>query len=136
MSVLIRVEGEAHLDLTDEILDESLPLVMEKADEAAAMLLAEVQRNLQRRKGPDAAPAGEPPAEHTGELAASYKVIKARSLGDGRVRSGIQSRHPGAARVEFGATDVRGITTKPHPYVRPAEEAMQQPITALLEAAL
>lgn len=134
MSIKIKIYGDK-IDLADELEEEFHQLAKDAVGEAADMLLADIHDRLDNRRGPAPAPEGEAPAMQTGELSRSFKRINPRIRG--RVASsGIISRHPGANRLEFGATDSRGIRTLPHPYVRPALDAMEEPISRLLEEKL
>ena len=135
MAIRVEVYGDSLIDAADEILEEIEPRAREAVREAADMLLNEVRRLLRLRSGPPAAPEGEPPAKRTGELLKSFRRIPVSVKGR-VVSSGIQSNHPGANRLEFGVVDKLGRRTLPHPYIRPAMERMEGPITAFLERAL
>lgn len=118
MSARIVVYGDM-IDLADELEEEFHDKVLKVVDRAADLLLAETRRLLSLRQGTvrTSAPDGQPPERDTGALAASYRKIPGRIRG--RVASaGIRSRDPAANRVEYGATDTRGIRTFPHPAVR------------------
>lgn len=131
------VGGIDRLDLADELEEQFHGEAKLVVGEAADLLLDEVQRNLRLRTGTAAtsAPEGAPPEYDTGELYRSYERIPPRVKG--RIASsGVQSDHPGAARVEYGSTDSRGIRTLPHPAVRLAVDASEEPITALVEKRL
>lgn len=123
-----------HIDLADELEEEFHLPAREAVREGADILLGDVVRRLRQRHGTrqTVAPAGQPPEEDTGLLSESFSRLPVRITGR-VVSGGIQSSHPGANRLEFGATDVRGVRTFPHPYLRPAMEAVELPITRLLE---
>lgn len=130
MSIKVKIYTDK-VDLADELEEDFHATAKEALGEAADLLLGDIRRRLSARRGPASAPAGEAPAMQTGALARSYKRIAPRIRG--RIASsGIISRDPGANRQEFGAVDKRGIRTLPHPHVRPAMDAMEAPIEALL----
>lgn len=134
MSVRIVVRGDDRLDLADEIREEFHREVKGVMDEAARIALADVQGQLSLRKGTPrtSAPEGQPPEFDEGDLYRSYRTIPARVKGDAAI-SGVQSNHPGAARIEFGGVDERGIRTLPHPAVRIGFQNAEPKIEALLE---
>ena len=137
MSVRLRVYGEK-LDLADELADEFHEDAKATVTEGAEMLLGRVQQFLSRRRGTarTVAPEGEPPEVDTFELLNSWKLIPVSVRRDS-VRSGIQSRLLGnVLRLEYGATDSRGIRTLPHPSLRPAIAEMDGPIGRLFEERL
>lgn len=130
MSIKLMVSG-ATLDLADELEEEFRRNARGALDKCGEVLLKNVRANLARRKGPDAAPQGEPPAMQEGDLSRSFRRLPTRVKG--RVASsGVESAHPGAARLEWGKTDSRGIRTFPHPYLAPAQEASEAEITEIL----
>lgn len=121
------------LDLADELREQFHPQARDAVSELADMAIAEVQRRLSLRSGTaqTAAPEGEPPEKDTGGLLMSFKKIPPRV--DGRVaQSGFKTAHPGASRLEFGFTDVRGIRTFPHPFMAPAMAAIESAVVARL----
>jgi hypothetical protein len=91
---------------------------------ASDILLTEIKRRLGARTGPEPSPEGEAPARRTGKLLRSYRRLAVRARLD-VASGGIISKHPGANRLEFGATDTRGVRTLPHPHVRPALAAVE-----------
>lgn len=136
MSIKVAVFNDK-IDLADELEDDFHQTAKDAVGEGADILLDAFQRKLRQRPGTKrtSAPAGESPEEDTGHLAASFRKIPPRIRG--RVASsGVQSDDPGANRVEFGATDVRGIRTFPHPYAAPAMAESEAPIDALLQERL
>ena len=136
MSVKVKVYGDK-LDLADELQEEFHQQAKDVAAEAADILLGEVKTLLKLRIGSlqTAAPEGQPPEFDTGALEKSFKKIPPRVKG--RVASsGVQSNDPGANRLEYGATDSRGIRTLPHPYVRPALANVEEKVTRLVESRL
>lgn len=135
MTIRVTIEGDNLIDLVDEIEEETLPIALNAVDRAADVLLGKTQELLRRRRGPEPAPEGQPPAEQKGDLAKSFVKIKPRVSGR-VVTSGIRSNEDGVNRLEYGATDSRGIVTKPHPFLRPAVEAAEPVVTKLLEDAL
>lgn len=135
MSLKIVVHGP-RLDLAEELEEEYRSQALHAVGLAADVLLSEVQHRLSARQGSkkSAAPSGESPEEDTGELLRSFKKVRPRVKG-AIASSGIRSDDPGGNRVEFGYTDVRGIRTFPHPYLRPAVEAAEEPITRIFDEA-
>ena len=123
------------IDLADELEEAFHATAKELVSEAGELALAEVQRNLQLRRGTaqTVAPEGQPPEFDTGDLLRSYEKIPPRVKGR-MATSGVQSDHPGAARLEYGKTDARGIRTLPHPAVRLAFEAVEEKVTDLIES--
>lgn len=135
MTMRVFVGGDDLIDLVDEITEETLPIAVDAVDRGADVLLAKTQELLRRRRGPESAPEGEPPAAQTEALVKSFRKLKPRVQGR-VVTSGIRSDAEAVNRLEFGATDSRGIVTKPHPFLRPAVEQTEGAITKLLEDAL
>jgi hypothetical protein len=127
----MKVYGDK-LDLADELREEFHEAAKVTVKEGATLLLREVQRLLRLRRGTrlTVAPEGAPPEYDEGELEASFKVIAPR-VRENVVSSGIHSKHPGAARLEWGATDSLGIRTLPHPYLVPAAETVAPEIERL-----
>jgi hypothetical protein len=145
MTLRVVIDAGEKLDLADELREEFVAEAKAAVTDASQLLLSEVQRLLRMRKGTRAtvAPAGEPPEEHTGELANSFRVIPAtirtpvQAKGYGaEARSGIRSNHPGGNRLEFGFTDIRGVRTLPHPFIAPAIKTTEGAIEALLQERL
>lgn len=137
MSVRVTVYGDK-LDLADELAEEFHDGAKAAVTEGAELLLSQVQQLLHRRRGTaqTVAPEGEAPEFDTGELARSFKIIPATVRRDS-VRSGIRSNLLGKVlRLEYGATDSRGIRTLPHPFLRPAIAEMDGPIGRLFEELL
>jgi hypothetical protein len=122
----------ARLDLADELEEEFAREAGAAVKDAASHLLEHVRAQLEKRSGPEHAPPGEPPAKQTGVLQRSFRVMPVRTKGR-YASSGVHSDHPGAARLEWGKTDRRGIRTFPHPYLEPAKKAAAPGITAILE---
>lgn len=122
------------LDLADELMEEFHAEAKSAVHDAAALQLAEVKRLLALRRGTPA-PGGEPPAEQTQDLLRSFRLIAPRIRG-AVASSGWRSLHPGANRLEFGFTDVRGIRTLPHPYARPAIANTEAAVERLLQERL
>ena len=136
MSVKAVVYGDK-IDLADELMEEFHAEAKDAVSEGADMLLSEVRRLLTLRRGTAAtvAPEGQPPEQDTSGLVRSFRKIPPRVRG--RVASsGIRSSHPGGNRLENGFTDVRGIRTFPHPFLRPAIANTDGPIGAMLQARL
>lgn len=130
MSMKLLVTG-APIDLADELEEEFRNNARNGLTECGEVYLGHVRETLRRRKGPDPAPEGEPPAAQEGDLAESFRRLPTRVRGRS-ASSGVESEHPGAARLEHGKVDVRGIRTFPHPYFGPAAEASEAEITAIL----
>lgn len=98
--------------------------------EAVEDLHRAVKVQLRKNKFPPSAREGSPPAFGGGfrpsgrrqpSLMASFRRLKIRKS-RGRISGGIESRHPGAARLEYGAWDTSGTRTFAHPYLGPAQE--------------
>lgn len=130
MSLKLMVTG-APLNLADELEEEFQKNARVAMTRCADVLLRNVRTNLRKRKGPEPAPEGQPPAEQEGELSQSFRRLPTRVKGR-YASSGVESAHPGAARLEWGKTDVRGVRTFPHPYLAPAAEESEAEITAIL----
>lgn len=134
MTIKVRVYADK-IDLADELEEAFHEEAKAGLAEAADLVLADIKRRLRLRRGPEAVPEGEPPAYQQGKLERSYKRIAPKIRG--RVASsGVYSRDPGANRLEFGAIDSRGIRTLPHPHVRPAFDAKEAEVDALLQQRL
>jgi len=131
VSVKVVVYGD-RIDLADELEEEFHAVAKDVVTEGAEKLLREVRALLRLRAGTfrTAAPEGQPPEYDVGDLFRSFRLIPARVRGRS-VSAGIQSDDPGANRVEFGATDTRGIRTLPHPYLRPALANVEPLVTEL-----
>ena len=138
MSLKIVVHGDK-LDLADELAEQYVDEALEVIGDAGTLAFNEVQHQLARRIGSPrtrtAAPEGQPPELDTGELRESYSRIPPRVKG-AVATSGVQSNHPGAARVEYGATDERGIRTLPHPAVRIAFTNIEPAVDELIQRKL
>lgn len=83
---------------------------------------------------------GQPPFVGTGKrkrrhLFESFDHLPIRVTPEAVV-GGIKTDDPGAARVEWGATDSRGIRTYPHPFMNPAAEESEEPIGKIFDAML
>lgn len=127
--VVVRSEGS--LDgIANQVWDEMVPRAKMAVNAGADMVLDHMDQLLSR---PSPAAPGEPPGELLGELRASLRKLPLRVL-RWSVRSGIETRHPGANRLEFGKTDSKGRKTFPHPYVRPTFQALKGRLDRLFEA--
>jgi hypothetical protein len=137
MSFKVTIKKEGTLDGTAaEIFAEMRPRGEAAVRTATDMVLTRIDQKLSVRSDRPARP-GEPPREVSGELRQSVKRIPQRTrvgLSAISVSSGIQSRHAGVNRLEFGATDSRGIRTFPHPFVRPTFEQLKRKLDALFAA--
>lgn len=133
MSLRVTVYGDK-IDLADDLEKEFHKEAKAVVDYASRLVLREITRLLTLRSGTKqtAAPEGEPPEADTMDLARSFEVIPPRVRGRS-VRGGVQSRDPGVPRLEFGATDDRGVRTLPHPFVLPAFEEMGSAIDQLVQ---
>ncbi len=129
----VTVYGD-YIDLAEELRDGFHDAAADAAREAGEMLTNEVRRLLAIRSGTaaTAAPEGEPPERDTGALLAAVKRLRIRRY-TRTVTSGVQVNHPGAARLEWGATDATGRRTFAHPYLRAALANVEGPITEMLE---
>jgi hypothetical protein len=130
----LQITGDV-LDLADELQEEFVDGAKVAMRQGSRLLRDEVRRRLRLRKGPVPAPEGEPPAEQTGELVRSIKVLPVRVRGR-VVSGGIKTDHPGATRLEFGAVDKRGVRTFPHPFLLASQEAVADEVTRLLNEAI
>jgi hypothetical protein len=121
------------IDLADELRDEFIPIAKQAAKDAGMMLTNEVKRLLMLRQGDKStsAPEGEPPERDEGDLLSAVKPLPVRMYARGAT-SGVKINHPGAARLEWGKTDVRGVRTFAHPYLRAALANVEDPINAML----
>ena len=123
---------------TSGFSDDLLAEVRKNAPRAVAagrrVVVAEMRRLLTLRSG-GPAPPGQPPAKVEGELLRSIKLpaVKRKPWG---AEAAIHVDHPGANRLEYGARDVRGIATHPHPYAAPALASKQAEADRAMEAAL
>lgn len=141
MSLRVTIHG-APLDILDDLEVEFREKAVEAVGEAADIVLEEVKRRLTLHQGTryTAAAPGEPPERDTGHLVESFKRIHPTTYrtkaGMQGVRSGVQSRDPGAARLEFGATDLLGRRTYPHPYLLASFAATKDRVTEFLETRL
>jgi hypothetical protein len=137
MTLRVVIDAPAKLDLAEDLLEEFHGAAIEAVEDAAQLLLDEIVRVLRLRQGSaeTAAPAGEPPEQDTGALAASFRLLPGRVRG-AVAFSGIRSNHPGANRLEWGFTDIRGIRTLPHPFIMRSVRATEGPINALLKQRL
>lgn len=136
MSMRITVHGDK-IDLADELRTEFHADAKDAVEVAAGIVLLEVDRLLTLRRGTPqtAAPEGEPPEADTTALIRSFRVMNGRVKGN-VAWSGIQSNDPAVARLEFGATDVRGIRTFPHPFILPAFATSRDEMDGVLRARL
>lgn len=137
MSVNVKIEGDRFIDLSDEILEESLAPVKEVVKQGGALYLGEVQRRLKLRTG-ETAPEGEAPAFQSGELQRSFKQLPVRVSGN-TVTSGIRSHGQDFGKInglEYGRVTPEGKQVKARPFLRPAAEAVQPQIDALGESLL
>lgn len=116
-----------------------------KAMQAASrVLLANTRTWLNLYKYPPEGKPNMPPARRSAmrgkkgaerSLYSSFKRLAIRSR-KYSITGGIKSDHPGAGRVEWGATDVRGIRTFPHPYMNPAAEQSETAIFNIFDRLL
>jgi len=113
---------ETRVDLAGQAERQFRKRVRRAMRSATGVLLENVQLQLRKRTGPKPAPAQEPPARQSGELAKSFRrlPIKVKRFS---ASGGIYTDDPGAARLEWGKVDGRGIRTFPHPYIGPAAAA-------------
>ena len=103
--------------------------------EASDDLLRAVRSQLRRSHYPPSAQPGAPPALRGGELMGSFKKMRI-TVSKYKVRGGVESRHPGAGRQEYGGVDKQGIRTFPHPYLGPAAREAQASIENILSRML
>lgn len=129
----VTVYGD-HINLAEELKEEWQPVARQAAREAGRMLTEEVRRLLRLRQGrrATAAPEGQPPELDFGNLLDSVSQLSVR-MRDTAASSGVQVKHEGAARLEWGKTDRKGRRTFPHPFLRPALANVEGPITRMLE---
>lgn len=104
--------------LAEELLAEIRATAMQNMQRAQDVVVAEVRRTLGREAARPARP-NQPPRQITGELDRSWKRGR-RSWRKRKteLRGAVESKHPAAAALEFGAFKSMGI--RPHPYYRPA----------------
>lgn len=135
----IQVRGDdSHIDMADEVVDESIPIVKKAANEVGDAFLLDIRSRLRRRQGPGSAPAGESPAEQTGELARGMRRLAARVRGR-VISSGV--RHTSMTfeeinSIEYGAVGPNGRVSKARPFARPAEEALEKKAAGIFEREL
>lgn len=131
MSVRVRIEGEKFIDLVDDIQEETLAPARELAAQSGDLLLSDVKRRLKARTA-DPAPPGEAPAYQSGELHDSFKRLPVRVRAN-VVSSGVRSSedYGKVGALEFGYVTPAGTHVLPRPFLRPAEEAIQQQIDKL-----
>jgi hypothetical protein len=134
----IVVTGEPNVNIVHEAA-----LTAFKKEARSAMresqeeLLRAVKAQLRKSKDPPA-PPGQPPAlrfEDQPFLMSSFRTMRVR-VRKFSVTGGVFSDHPGAGRLEYGATDIRGITTFPHPYLGPAMKDAEPRIHNILSRVL
>lgn len=125
------------LDLADELPEEWMERLKGPIREVGGMFKAEVIRRLSLAQGDASTSAkeGDAPERDSGDLIASVRQLNTM-VKPTIAETGVHVRDPGAARLEWGATDVRGIRTYPHPFVRPSAEAVAAPAGRLIEKAL
>lgn len=109
---------ESIVGLAEELLNEIRAEAMGNMQRAQDVVVAEVKNTLSREAAKPARP-NEPPRQISGDLARSWKRGR-RSWRKKKteLRGSIESKHPAAAPLEFGAFRSMGI--RPHPYYRPS----------------
>lgn len=117
-------------ELSKEVEKEFRRNARKVVGEGAKVLHKEIRRRLSRA-GSRAAEPGEAPTKRSGKLMRSVKRTSTRVSRYG-ASAGVRISHPGAARLEFGAVDSRGIRTLPYPYVRPSIEAKRAEIEKII----
>lgn len=138
MSVFVVIGGDSFVDLADEIMEETRPVVFELARSAGKILLSDVQRRLRRRvaastntKHGTPAPPGEPPAYQSGATYRSFSTLGVR-VQDNVVTSGIKSSMPAEVNsLEHGHVTAAGTMVAPRAFLRPADESVQPEIDRL-----
>lgn len=139
MSVNVRIEGENFIDLGDEIVNETLPVVKQLAKAASKIFLTNVQRRLRGRIAARGAASaeGEAPNYQSGDLYRSFDTASVRVLSN-VVQAGIKSSEPHEKvnSIEYGHVSKGGVHVGPRPFLRPAEEAIRPEIDALAESML
>lgn len=125
------------LDLADELPDEWIQRMKAPVREAGALFVTEVKRRLTLAQGSPStsAPENEPPERDSGDLVASVRQLNTKVKAT-IASTGVHVRDEGAARLEWGKTDVRGIRTYPHPFIRPSAEAVAKQAGELIAKAL
>jgi hypothetical protein len=125
------------LDLADELPDEFMERLKEPVKQAGALLVAEVKRRLSLAQGDASTSAkeGDPPERDSGALVDSVKQLRT-NIKPTIAETGVHVRHEGAARLEWGKTDVRGIRTYPHPFIRPSAAAVAKQAGEMIAKAL
>lgn len=130
----IVVVGEPKLTIVEDAMEVFKREAKGAVREASEELLRAVKAQLRKHKYPPAAAPGAPPAmrfEEPPYLMASFKTLRIR-VTKYAVFGGVYSNHEGAARLEYGATDIRGIKTYPHPYLAPALADAEPSVTNIL----
>lgn len=134
MTTRAKVTGDHLAGMGDEILRELRPDAIRAVDEAADVLEEEIRDQLQATgHGVPSAP-GQQPAMREGDLLRSVRREPARVRDNPHgftVSSAVLVDDPGAARVEFGARDVRGIETQPHPFYLRAVKVVTPKLRAI-----
>lgn len=122
------------IDLAEELREGFEVQAKAAASDAGQMLTDETRRLLKLRIGTKhtVAPEGEPPEFDEGDLLGSVRKLRTRVTGT-MADSGVLINHPGAARLEWGATDRLGRRTVPHPFLRAAVANVEGPIAKMLE---
>lgn len=120
--------------LGDEVWKEVKPRYRRAVVKARDLVLNEAKRLLRQRRGPEPAPAGQPPAQQTRALVRSAKKLRPIAR-RGFISSGFEFTDPGSNRVEFGGVDSRGIRTFPHSFVRVAFDKKEAEVDHMLRNA-
>jgi hypothetical protein len=128
-------------ELTEAVREDTLQRAVVVVDQASDKLHGEVSRRLRQRRG-EAAPAGEPPAMQTGELARAFAAMRAKiGRRRNRVTGGLHTPNrkrangedwwPVIGALEYGAT-VNGVHHPARPFLRPSEDVVQREVDRLL----
>jgi hypothetical protein len=157
----IEVRGDDLIDLADEFIEETKPVVVSLMNRVSNVVLTAAQRRLSAVSGRTSAP-GESPSMRSGALFRSLKIVGATVKGR-VVRGGVQSDHPGAGNLEWGGAGLtKNVTEGLHltgaarkrlrkdladspgatrmiaarPFLRPAEEQSEAEVTRILNEGL
>ncbi|MFW6079793.1 MAG: hypothetical protein ACODAE_09235 [Gemmatimonadota bacterium] len=132
----VRIRGDTTEGMGGEILSSMRGDADRAVDQVTDALEREIKSKLRETGQGAEAAEGEPPAIRSGDLIRSVRREPLRTtagLHGYTVRSAVIVDDPGAARVEFGGRDARGIVTVPHPFYLPAVKVVTAKARAIFE---